>query len=94
MHPLEALKMYQRRVEAKPNDARLRLRYANVLRFLGRWDEARSQYEQVQTHDPNNADVYFGLAQMAEMQKDSESALAMYEEYLRMTQHETTSPGG
>jgi len=82
MHPLEALEMYQRRVEAKPDDVGLRLRYANVLRFLGRWDAARSQYDQVQTRDPRNADVYFGLAQMAEMQKDSESALAMYEEYL------------
>ncbi len=82
MHPLEALEMYQRRVEAKPDDVGLRLRYANVLRFLGRWDEAGFQYDQVRTRDPRNADVYFGLAQMAEMQKDLESALAMYEEYL------------
>lgn len=82
MHPLEALEMYQRRVEAKPDDVRLRLFYANVLRFLGRGDEARAQYEQAKALDPRNADVYFGLAQMAEMQKDSESALAMYEEYL------------
>ena len=82
MHPLAALEMYQRRVEAKPDDTGLRLRYANVLRFLGRWDEARAQYEQVQTLAPRNTEVYFALAQMAEMQEDSESALAMYEEYL------------
>jgi tetratricopeptide (TPR) repeat protein len=69
-------------VEAKPDDAKLRLLYANVFRFLGRWDEARAQYEQVQTLAPRNAEAYFGLAQMAELQKDSESALAMYEEYL------------
>jgi tetratricopeptide (TPR) repeat protein len=82
MHPLEALEMYQRRVEARPGDVKPRLRCANVLRFLGRWDEARVQYEQVQALDPRNAEAYFGLAQMAEMQEDSESALAMYEDYL------------
>jgi tetratricopeptide (TPR) repeat protein len=82
MHPLAALEMYQRRVEAKPSDTELRLRYANVLRILGRWDEARAQYEQIQALDPHNVEVYFALAQMAEMQEDSEGALAMYEEYL------------
>ncbi len=82
MHPLAALEMYQRRVEEKPKDTDLRLRYANVLRFLGRWDEARAQYEQVQVLDPKNTEVYFALAQMAELQEDPERALAMYEEYL------------
>lgn len=82
MHPLEALEMYQRRVGAKPKDVGLCLRYANVLRFLGRWDEARAQYERIQTLDPRHTDVYFCLAQMAELQEDSESALAMFEEYL------------
>jgi tetratricopeptide (TPR) repeat protein len=82
MHPLAALETYQRRVEENPEDTGLRLRYANVLRFLRRWDEARAQYEQVQTLDPRNAEVYFALAQMAEMQENSEGALAVYEEYL------------
>jgi tetratricopeptide (TPR) repeat protein len=82
MHPLEALEMYQRRVEEKPGDTGQRLLYANVLCFLRRWDEARAQYEQVQALDPNDAEAYFGLAQMAEMQDDPETALAMYEEYL------------
>ncbi len=82
MHPLEALEMYQRRVEAKPDNVGLHLRYGNVLRFLGRWDEAQAQYEQIQTLDPNNVDVYLALAEMSELQKDPASALAMYEEYL------------
>jgi len=82
MHPLEALEMYRRRVEKKPRDAGLRLRYANVLRFLGRWDEAQAQYDQVKTLDPRNTDVYYALAQMAEWRKDPESALALYEAYL------------
>jgi hypothetical protein len=82
MHPLEALDMYQRRVEAKPDDVRLRLRYGNVLRTLGRWDEAQAQYAQVQTLDPRNTDVYFALAQMADLQEDPATELAMYEAYL------------
>jgi tetratricopeptide (TPR) repeat protein len=82
MHPLEALDMYQRRVEAKPDDVETHLRYANVLRFLGRWDEARAQYAQVQILDPRNTKVYFALAQMAELRQDWASALAMYEDYL------------
>jgi tetratricopeptide (TPR) repeat protein len=82
MHPLEALEMYQRRVDENPGDVRTRVRYANVLFFLRRWDEARAQFEEAQTRDPSNADTYFGLAQTAEVHEDVETALTMYEEYL------------
>ena len=82
MHPLEAVDMYQRRVETKPGDAELRLLYGNVLRLLGRWGEARAQYDKVKSLDPRNAEVYFAQAEMAEMQQDPAGALSLYEEYL------------
>jgi tetratricopeptide (TPR) repeat protein len=61
MHPYEARDMYRRQIEAEPERADLRLRYGNVLSFLGYQEEAEAQYRAALDRDPTNIEVLYNL---------------------------------
>src|SRR5947209_10479013 len=65
MHPIEALDMYSRQVEAEPDNADLRVHYGNVLRFLGRREEAALHYHAAVQADPANVEACASLAGFA-----------------------------
>jgi len=52
MHPQEAMKRYQEEIDRHPRDANLHVGYGNVLRFLGRVDEAGVEYQRAGVLDP------------------------------------------
>lgn len=60
--PRTELEMYRDRVAENPGDANLRVLYANVLRFLGRRDAAREQYQAATQADPTNVEAFVNLA--------------------------------
>jgi tetratricopeptide (TPR) repeat protein len=62
MHPLDALDWYQQNIEATPDNLELRIRYGNVLRTLGYWDEAEAQYQTVLEKDEQQLECWLNLA--------------------------------
>ncbi len=69
-HPYEARDMYRRQVAAEPRRADLRLRYANVLRFLGHDEEAAQEYDAVLELEPAEVEALYNLALLAEAAGD------------------------
>jgi tetratricopeptide (TPR) repeat protein len=65
MHPLAAREMYRQEVEAEPGRAEPRVRYGNVLRFLGHRDEAVRQYEAALATEPDNVEAALNLGMLA-----------------------------
>jgi hypothetical protein len=84
MHPLEAVDMYSRQVEAEPDNADLRVRYGNVLRFLGRRDEAALQYRAAVQIDPANVEACASLAGVAREAGDRTEARRMLQRVLEL----------
>jgi tetratricopeptide (TPR) repeat protein len=78
MHPYEARDMYRQEVEAEPNRAELRVRYANVLRFLDYREEAIDQYRAALRLEPANLEAYLNLGQMAQEAGDRAEARSMF----------------
>ncbi|MFO7632496.1 MAG: SEC-C metal-binding domain-containing protein, partial [Caldilinea sp.] len=79
MHPTEADERYQAELIKKPNDADLHVGYANLKRFLGYPDEALAHYNQALGLDPNNAEAWLNLAQMAGERRNMDEALRCWE---------------
>jgi tetratricopeptide (TPR) repeat protein len=84
MHPYEARDMYRQQVEAEPERADLRVRYASVLRFLGRRDEAALQYRTAVQLDPTNVEAYVNLGMFARDRGDRQEARRMFERALEL----------
>jgi tetratricopeptide (TPR) repeat protein len=61
MHPYEARDMYREQVDAEPESSELRLRYGNVLMFLGYRDEAIEQLQAALECDPTNIEAVYNL---------------------------------
>ncbi len=70
MHPSEAIERYQRELARRPQDDTLLIGYGNVLRFLGRFEEAQEPYRQALALDGDNLDAWESLAQLAGQQGD------------------------
>ena len=79
MHPYAAREMYRQKVEAEPRNSNLRVRYGNVLRFLGRRDEAIEQFQTALRLDASNLEAYMNLARYAGETGDIAEARQMYE---------------
>jgi tetratricopeptide (TPR) repeat protein len=84
MHPLEAVDMYSRQVEAEPDNADLRVRYGNVLRFLGRREEAAREYRAAVQADPANVEACASLASLAREAGDRTEARRMLQRVLEL----------
>jgi Tfp pilus assembly protein PilF len=74
MHPHAAREMYGAEVEREPTRADLRVRYGNVLRFLGHRDEAVRQYEAALQIDPTEVEACLNLGILARDGGDEQSA--------------------
>jgi tetratricopeptide (TPR) repeat protein len=84
MHPLEAVDMYSRQVETEPDNADLRVRYGNVLRFLGRREEAALHYRAAVQADPANVEACASLASVAREVGDHAEARRMLQRVLEL----------
>lgn len=82
MHPLAAREMYGQKVEAEPNRADLRVRYANVLRFLGYREDAIEQYRTALRLEPSNLEAYLNLGRFARAAGDLAEAQRMFQSIL------------
>lgn len=82
MHPYEARAMYRQSVEAEPRRADLRVRYANVLQFLGDLEGATEQYRAALDLEPANLEAYLNLGRMAQAAGDRAEARRMFESIL------------
>jgi tetratricopeptide (TPR) repeat protein len=78
MQPQAAREMYRRQVEAEPGRAELRVRYGNVLRFLGHRDEAVRQYDAALSADPDNVEAALNLGMLAREAGDARRAHARH----------------
>ena len=65
MHPHEARELYRRKVEADPDLPDLRVRYANVIRFLNYRREAIDQYREALRLEPANLEASLNLGRLA-----------------------------
>lgn len=79
MHPQEAIERYQRELVQQPNDVALRIGFGNVLRFLGRDDQADAEYQVALRLDPDEPDIWVNLAQLAGRRRDSGEAIRCWE---------------
>jgi tetratricopeptide (TPR) repeat protein len=84
VHPLEAVDMYSRQVEAEPDNADLRVRFGNVLCFLGRREEAALQYRAAVQADPANVEACASLAGVAREAGDRTQARHMLQRVLEL----------
>jgi tetratricopeptide (TPR) repeat protein len=79
MHPFAARELYRQKVEAEPNRPDLRVRYANVLRFLAYRDEAIEQYRAALRREPANLEASLNLGRLAREAGDRIEARRMFE---------------
>lgn len=80
MHPLEAIERYRREIARRPTDSLLYERLGNVLKFMGRLDEAEKEYRRGLALEPKNIGVRIGLAQVAMLRKDIPAAIHWWTE--------------
>jgi len=79
----EAAAIYQRLVEADPDNASLRTSLAGTLGALGRYDEAKVHLDAALEADPLNVEAYHNRAVLHERLNDPEAAVADYRSALR-----------
>jgi phage FluMu protein Com len=82
MHPLEALVYYHNLIERKPEYLPHHLRHANILRMIGHWDEAVSEYQYIVDKDPTQLEAWYNLAALAFSRKQKRVARNMLENLL------------
>jgi tetratricopeptide (TPR) repeat protein len=87
VHPLEGLERYQAEIARHPDDADLCVGYGNVLKFLGRTDQAEAEYQRAGELDPNNPHVSFNLAELAADRGDYAEAIRLWQRVLEVTPH-------
>jgi tetratricopeptide (TPR) repeat protein len=79
MHPLEAFAMYREQIAVEPNQADLRERYGNALRFLGHREEAVEQFRETLRLEPANLEARLNLGRLARDAGDRAEARRMFE---------------
>lgn len=80
MHPQEAIERYERELARYPDDVSLHERFGNVLKLLGRLDEAEDHYRLAAELEPSNLEARIGLAQVAMVRKDIPAAMHWWQE--------------
>jgi len=79
MHPLESLERYQKEIARHPDGAELHIGYGNVLKFLGRTDQAEAEYRHAGELDPENPHVWHNLAELAADRGDYAGAIRLWQ---------------
>jgi tetratricopeptide (TPR) repeat protein len=87
MHPLEALERYQAEIARHPDNADLHLGCGNVLKLLGRTDQAEAEYQCAGQLEPENPHVWYNLAELAADRGDYAEAMGLWERVLEVTPH-------
>ncbi len=87
MHPLEGVERYQAEIARHPDDVDLHVGYGNVLKFLGRTDQAEAEYRRAGELDPNNPHVWHNLAELAAERGDYAEATGLWQRVLNVTPH-------
>jgi len=84
MHPYAAREMYRQQIEAEPNRSDARVRYGNLLQFLGEREEAAQQYRAAIEADPAMVEGYLNLGKLALEDGDLQAAREMFEWVLEL----------
>jgi tetratricopeptide (TPR) repeat protein len=84
MHPYAAREMYRQQIEAEPNRSDARVRYGNVLQFLGEREEAARQYRAAIEADPAMVEGHLNLGKLALEDGDLQEAHEMFERVLEL----------
>ena len=79
MHPQEAIERYQRELARQPEDVSLHVGFGNLYKILGRHGQAESEYAQALRLDPDAAEAWLGLAQLAGVRRDIPEAIRCWE---------------
>ena len=74
VHPLDALEQYRQKVSAAPDDAGIRMRYANTLRTLGYFIEAKAEYTHILEQNPALLEAWYNLTAIHIAQKHKREA--------------------
>jgi tetratricopeptide (TPR) repeat protein len=80
MHPLEAIERYERELARHPDDVSLHEHFGNVLKLLGRLDQAEDHYGRAAELDPKNIESRIGMAQVAMLRKDIAEAIRWWQQ--------------
>lgn len=87
MHPLEALERYQAEIAQHPDNADLHVGYGNVLKFLGRTEQAEAEYRRAGELEPTHPHVWCNLAELAADRGDHAEAIGLWQRVLEVTPH-------
>ena len=92
MHPQEAIERYQRELARQPEDVSLHVGFGNLYRLLGRHGQAESEYAQALRLDPDAAEAWIGLAQLAGARRDIPEAIRCWEKVQETSRKSGLSP--
>ena len=73
-----AVDYFEKYVAVKADDAYSRSKLAEAYLFLGRTEEAATEYREVLAFDPHDEEAYLGLADLAARRGDEEAALEWF----------------
>jgi tetratricopeptide (TPR) repeat protein len=92
MHPQEAIERYQRELARQPEDVSLYVGFGNLYKILGRHGQAESAYTQALRLDPDAAEAWLGMAQLAGMRRDIPEAMRCWEKVQETCRRSDLSP--
>ena len=92
MHPQEAIERYQRELARQPEDVSLHVGFGNLYKILGRHGQAESEYAQALRLDPDAAEAWLGLAQLAGVRRDIPEAIRCWEKVQETSRKSSLSP--
>jgi len=82
LHPLEARDWYAQKVMDNPRRADLRVKYANVLRNLGHYEESEAQYRAALEIDPGEVEALVNLAFLHHERGETQAARALAQQLI------------
>ena len=84
MHPQEAIERYEKELRRHPDDIAVHIGFGNVMRFLGRFDEAEAEYQRAADLDPQDLEALSALAGVTAQQGDFQKATALWKKVLSL----------
>jgi len=82
MHPKKAIAYYHQRIANDPQNPTLRISLGNVLKFLGKYDEAITEYKTAIELNPNDMEPYYNLGNIYMEREDFGKARRMFNKVL------------
>ena len=75
---VQAISLYNRYMQLRPDDAAARLQYARVLSWDKRWNASERQYETLLNKEPDRADLKLEYAQVLSYESDYPDAIHVF----------------